>query len=648
MPFGLRKRKRFVLLLVSAAVLIGAVGAGIHYAMTRDPTPVALDPKIYDDYAGCYEYREGYLVSIRREGSRLLSCAPEHLPRELYPQSETKFFYKGTGGRVIFHRDENGGVDSLTHTHKKWQIRARRLPEPPRNPEGTNGMIAATTGGAALKAGLDILNEGGSAADAAMATALAQVVLAGGSYVSFGGIMMMVYFDAATGQVRFLDAQYNTPMEELNPGSIPKTGGRTALVPGFMAGVQAAHERFGKVPFARLFQPAIALAENGFAISNGLPWFIQTKRSVLSRFPETKRIFTNEKGQFYKDGDWFRQPELAATLKKVSTQGAAFMYDGEWGRKFVEVVRKNGGKISNQDMKNYRATWEEPVHTSYRDYEVFGPGFTSWGGVSSIGAINLVERANLKALGHYTTSPESFLWLAQITACDHLTWAQQAEFSPKARVSKATAGRIWDQMQNGTWRFLPKALKKNGSAHTDGLVVVDRWGNMAAVNHTINTMLWGNTGLFVDGVSIPDSASFQPGEIEKAGPGHRLPNGMSPLIVLKEGKPVLGSCATGGGLHQKTIQVLSSILDFGMEPQIAVDTPAFIQNGWGSATVDQWAFEPKLIERVKELGMDVRVGFSGDAGVMIGYWVGIRIDPTTGIRSAGVSGGFLGRVGITE
>src|SRR6185503_20510682 len=119
---------------------------------------------------------------------------------------------------------------------------------------------------------------------------LCEVVHAGGSYVSFGGIMMVLYYDAQTGKVHYLDAQYNVPLQEKNAKSIPKKGGRTALVPGFMAGVQAAHDRFGKLPFQRVFAPAIAMAENGEVVSPVMAWWIDHKKSVLSRLPETKRI----------------------------------------------------------------------------------------------------------------------------------------------------------------------------------------------------------------------------------------------------------------------------------------------------------------------------------------------------------------------
>jgi gamma-glutamyltranspeptidase/glutathione hydrolase len=183
-------------------------------------------------------------------------------------------------------------------------------------------------------------------------------------------------------------------------------------------------------------------------------------------------------------------------------------------------------------------------------------------------------------------------------------------------------------------------MRKPASSHTDGLVVVDKWGNVAAVNHTINTVLWGNTGIFVDGISIPDSAAFQPNEVAKAGPGHRLPNGMSPLLILRDGKPVLGSAATGGGLHAKTLQVLLNILDFDMDPQSAVDTPAFV--GWNPPAFEQGTFDPKTLEGLNEFG--VKAAAEKDAGTSRGYWVGVQLDPKTGIMKGGVSSGIEGAV----
>jgi gamma-glutamyltranspeptidase/glutathione hydrolase len=635
------KLKRFARFGLLAFAVCGALTAGIYYFATKEPTPITVNPGLYDDYAGYYAFSTGYPVTIRRDGDRLIASLPEYSFKQLFPETETQFFLKGSPARWIFHRDEKGRVDFFIYRWKNGEERVEKRPTLPANPEGTNGLIVATTAGKATEAGLRVLQEGGNAVDAAITTAMCEVVQVGGSYVSFAGPMLMVYYDAASGKVFYLDAQYATPLEEKDPKSIPRTGGRTALVPGFMAGMQAAHDRFGKLPFKRLLEPAIALADKGEVVSPGMEQRINSKKGVLSRYPETKRIFTRSDGKFLATGDLFLQPELADTLRKVAARGAAYMYVGDWGRKFIEVVQREGSKLTMEDMKRYHATWEEPLQTSYREYQVFTSA--GRGGVEIIQDLNLVELANLRQFGPYRSSPESLFLLVEISACRAAT----GDVPEATRLSKSHAAEIWQQITNCTWPGLPAKLRWNpvAFAHSDGLVVVDQWGNMAVVNHTINTILWGNTGLFVDGVSIPDSAGFQRAEIAKAGPGNRLPAGMCPLIVCRDGKPYLGSAAVGGGLHAKTIQMLVNVLDFGMDPQASADTPAFI--GWGAAEVEADAFDPKVLDGLRRFGLTPKVVSSRNASLARGYWAGALIDPATqhvkgGVSRRGLEGGLSG------
>lgn len=346
------RSNRIVRIGLPTLVVAGTLAGGIYYLVTKDPTPIHVDARIYDDYSGYYVFPNGYPVTIRREGNRLLSSLPEQAPRELFPETETQFFMKRKPARWVFHRDAKGQVDYAISRWKTPEEKAEKRSALPVNPEGTNGLIVATTAGKALQAGLAVLKEGGSAADAAITTALCEIVHVGGSYVSFAGPMMLVYFDSQSGTVHYLDAEYATPLQEEDPQSIPSRGGRTVLVPGFMSGVQAAHDRFGKLPFKRLFEPAIAMADKGEIVNPVMEWWINSKKSVLRRYPETKRIFTKPNGKFLATGDLFRQPELAETLKKVASQGASYMYTGDWGRKFVAVVQRETGKITLDDMKS--------------------------------------------------------------------------------------------------------------------------------------------------------------------------------------------------------------------------------------------------------------------------------------------------------
>lgn len=514
--------------------------------------------------------------------------------------------------------------------------------------QGEHGVIVGTSSPHAMAAGLGVLRKGGTAVDAAVAASLAQIVECGGSYVSFGGIFAMVYYDARSGKVYSLNAAYNTPKDETDPNSIPGNGrpsGRTALVPGYMAGVEAAIKRFGKLPRKDVFQPAIDMANDGMEVSAMLSNFIESKKAVLSRLPEGKRIFSKPDGSFYKQGESLRQQELATTLKKVSRQGSSYMYTGDWAKHFVAAVQREGGKISMADMKAYRAIWEEPLKAVFRGAEIYLPGFSSIGGVTMLEALRLLDLANLRKTGNFVSSPQSLYWLMQISNCQILGFLGQGtlksfqglDLTARSRTNPKTTQVIWQKMQDGSWPFLskPPQDKLHIGAHSDGIVAIDQWGNVAAITHSANTVIWGSTGLFVDGVSIPDSASFQQTAVKDAGPGNRMPDPMVPLIVMKDGKPVLASSTIGGGLHQRTLQILCSMLEFGMDPQTSCEQPAFLLPAFGTAItaqVEKEQFDRSVLEGVMKLGQKVNEVDGLTASGARGYWVGAAIDAETGER----------------
>jgi gamma-glutamyltranspeptidase/glutathione hydrolase len=178
-------------------------------------------------------------------------------------------------------------------------------------------------------------------------------------------------------------------------------------------------------------------------------------------------------------------------------------------------------------------------------------------------------------------------------------------------------------MQSGEWPGTSDiAAGKKRPNHSSGVVAVDRWGNMAVVAHTINTNLWGDTGLFVDGVSIPDSACHNRSEMQVAGAGNRLPGRMVPLLVLKDGRAVLGSSATGVG-HTKTLQVLVNILDYDMDPRAATDMPAFLLCGH----VEEGTFDSRMLNDVQGLGVRVQTLSGAAAAQLHGNWLGVQRNP---------------------
>ena len=198
-------------------------------------------------------------------------------------------------------------------------------------------------------------------------------------------------------------------------------------------------------------------------------------------------------------------------------------------------------------------------------------------------------------------------------------------------------------MQDGRVAQCGQARKCEArSNHSSGVVAVDRWGNVAAVTHTCNAVVWGNTGIFVGGVSIPDSASFQQVAIKRAGPGHRLPDPMTPLIITRAGKPVLATSAIGAGLHQRNVQALANILESGMDAQSAVDAPAFLASDWSPtksvARVGEGSFDKEVLDGVRALGQEVQVLPRPQCQAFAGFWIGVEIDPKTGqLRGAGTA-----------
>jgi len=551
---------------------------------------------------------------------------------------------------------------------EKYKELNKTFNEPAPYVAGEKGMIVGTTGSLACRAGLEALKQGGSAADAAMTTAMTQICLAAGSWVSYAGIMTMIYYDAKADKVHYMFAGYNTVQGETDPQSIPKEGeasGRTALVPGFLAGVQAAHDRFGKVAFSQLFEPAIYFAENGIEVDSMHVAMMGFRKKNLSRLPETKKIFTKEDGEFYKKGDILKQLALAQTLRNVAAQGSDYIYRGEWAQKFVDAVQADGGKMTLKDLKDYSVVWAEPLKSTYKDFEVYTVNAPSIGGVNTIEALNLMEVSKLSEKGHYTESSHALFTFTQTAGLPFLlhgyygvnpqTLFPDISSDPKSRVTKEHANRIWKKIQTSDWptvkEDLMDALMKAYGAqatedksdvepkHSDAIVAVDQYGNVAAVCHSINCTAWGTTGIFVDGISIPDSASSQQQLIEEVGSGMPLPDPTNPLLIFKDGKPFLASSSVGADLHFCTLQNLYNVLDFGMDPKKSVETVNFhlFSTDLRKRSVTKGDFSEEIIEEVKKLGEELQIVTAQVARGFLGYWVGIRIDPETRKLEGGVS-----------
>ena len=518
------------------------------------------------------------------------------------------------------------------------------------------GLVTGTTGASAQEAGIEMLKAGGTAADAIVATAMRQVCLASGSWVSYAGLMNVVYYDAASGKIYNMNASYDTVEDETDAASIKapdfskglgamklEPDGRTVLVPGFLKGAEALVERFGKLELEQVSAPSIRCAEEGFEFTPGGVAQIEFRKDVLSRDPETRAIYFKPDGSAYAAGEIFKQPALAATLKKFATEGADYIYKGAWAEKLVAKTQALGGKLSMKDMETYDVMWTEPVHAAYHGYEVYVHGLPAAGGVNTLEALALADLAGLATKPHYSESAEALFWLSNITrigvpltyAAPALGAALQMDLSYESRLKPETSAKLWAVMQTG--HFPGVKLPATAPAHSDGVVVVDEAGNMAAMVHSINTVSWGTNGLNIDGISIPDSAAIQVSAVAATKPGDRLTDPTNPGLVMKDGKPFLGFASIGAGLHQRTTAALISVLDFGMTPQEAINAPAFglpeitATGVDGAQTFGVGDLSPEMVAELAAMGMEIK-----EIDSTRGYWIAIQIDPETGeLRGGG-------------
>jgi gamma-glutamyltranspeptidase/glutathione hydrolase len=531
-------------------------------------------------------------------------------------------------------------------------------------PHSGKAMIVGETNPFAVHAGLETLKRGGSAADAVLTASLAQIALNAGATVSYAGILTAVYYDANSGKVYSLNAGWNTPRNETDPFSIPLPGiasGRTALIPGFMAGVQALHERFGRRPFAELFEPSIWLADHGFSLSPVVSGWCYGEAAALNRLEETRQVFQKGGGSACNEGDIFRQSQLAQTLQHIASQGAQYMYVGDWAHRFVKAVRREGGKITMEDMASYRALWSEPAHASYHGYDVTSLGLPSLGSLGTLSGLLLAQSAKLSRSGDYLNSADALYKLIQIARIEILTVLSEdslrkafpkLDLASSSRLSPTTTKALAAILQNDNWlnnilSIAPTSKPTATPNHSSGVVAVDEQGNVAALVHTCNCMLWGTTGIFVDGISVPDAANYQQAAISRTEPGGRLPDSTIPVIVLRNQRPVLASSTIGSAsLLGVTLQNLINVLDLGMDPQSSVDRPNFqgpfldlhpdgtTQPQLIREVLDR-GFPDLVVKGVKKRGQNIYEGRTG--GAQSGYWIGIQIDPKNRALSGGAT-----------
>jgi len=526
--------------------------------------------------------------------------------------------------------------------------------------ESSGGIVSATVSPIATYAGIQTLRCGGNAADAAATTALTQVATQLGSVVSYAGVFTMLYYDAKEHKVYSMDAGYNSYLQETDPMSIPVCDlgllpvaslpkptaggakGRETLVPGFMAGVEAMHGRFGRLPFRVLLEPALWYAEKGIRISPALQFYFGSRSKYLSRTTEGQQFIRQAGDEIPKAGDLFVQPELAKTLTSIGEHGAQYMYTGQWGEDFVRIVQREGGKVSAEDMQRYKPIWSEPYKETVFGQTVYVNGPPHVGGYALFAGLNLAEALKLDQKEPYWKDPDVFKALASIgqivinapaidkTTADFLR-GKSIDISAKAQLGKDYAQAVAPLLEQ---IFAPQA--DSTPQHSNAIVVVDKDGNIAAVTHSINTVIWGDTGIVVDGVPIPDSAGFQQTALAGIKPGDRVPHQIIDTIAFEGDTPVLATGSIGFSLQLESIRVLLGALGQHLDLATIMAAPPLLRTSDTSGVVStpQGAYQPEFITKLKATGLNVKEVPAETAAGLRGTLAAVAIDPKSSKRIA--------------
>ncbi|MDG2376432.1 MAG: gamma-glutamyltransferase, partial [Woeseiaceae bacterium] len=295
---------------------------------------------------------------------------------------------------------------------------------------GMNGIVTSSSR-IASEVGVEVLRNGGNAVDAAIATALTMAVTwptAG----NIGGGGFLVYH-GADGEATAFDFREKAPLASTKTMYLNEDGtvwdnsnhdGILAVgVPGTVAGLELAHQRFGSMPWADLVQPAIDLARDGMPISWYLHDSFKRLNTYWERYPSSAKIFLKEDGTFYMPGDTWKQPDLAATLERIRDNGRDGFYKGETARLIAGYMAANDGIITLEDLEKYEAVEREPIRGTYRGYEIISMPPPSSGGTVIVQILNILEGFDLREIGH-----NSALYLHLLTESMRRAYADRANF----------------------------------------------------------------------------------------------------------------------------------------------------------------------------------------------------------------------------
>lgn len=502
----------------------------------------------------------------------------------------------------------------------------------------------------ATQAGVQALDRGGNAIDAAIATALTLGVVDGYNSGIGGGCFILIR--RHDGKVFAIDGREMAPakahrdmyLRDGKPvGELSRIGPLAVGVPGALKAYEQAVASHGDLEFSELLYPAADVAEQGFAVSKSYASALKAQQKYLKRFEGSANIMLKHDGSPYLAGEVLRQPDLASTYRKIAQHGSDWFYRGKFAEDTAAWMAENGGILTVQDFENYHTVARTPIRTSYRDYEVVGFPPPSSGGVHVAQILNILEQTDLNQVNQ--ESPARLKHVVaesmKLAFADRAYWLGDSDYCdvPKQLISKEYANQLAGRIDldkattvesHGT---PPNADSDFFEKHTTHIACADSQGNWVAITTTVNTQF--GSKVIVPGLGVVlnnqmDDFSIAPGVPNAFGlvgaeqnaieAGKRPLSSMSPSIVLKEGKPVLTVGAAGGPkIITQVVWAIINHVDLKMSVPEAIAAPR-VHHQWSpDRLLVESTTDPEILEKLKAMGHDVQTSSVVGISQAIGF-----------------------------
>lgn len=522
-----------------------------------------------------------------------------------------------------------------------------------------HGMVV-TSQFTASEVGTHILQSGGNAVDAAVATAFSlAVTYPTAGNIGGGGFLVYHGADGETTGFNFrekaplasTERMFLGPDGEIRDNS-NHAGPLAVGVPGTVAGLWLAHQRFGSLPWSELLEPAVRLAADGIPMTRYMQGFMNRMAATdEAMYAASRGVFLKDGTTPYAPGETWKQPDLARTMERIRDNGKDGFYRGETARLLAEYMAEHGGIITEEDLALYEADEQPLVHGTYRGYDVYAMSPPSSGGVAVVEMLNILEGYDLSEIGH-----NSALYLHLLTESMRRAYADRAEhvgdpkFNPDMPLDRLTSKEYAADLRAGIDLF--KASPSDSSTFNSSLLpyeseetthfsVVDAEGNMVSLTYTLEYSY--GSRLVADGTGFllnNEMGDFNPipGRTTRTGligtdpnlvePQKRMLSSMTPAIVARDGRPVMAIGSPGGRTIINTVlQVILNYIDFDMDVAQAVEAPR-IHHQWlpDRTSFERIGISPDTIRLYEMMGHEVY--FRGSQG----HAHGVTIDYETGLR----------------